>query len=156
MSVISTPRRVALEPKRTTRTSGKRAASARVARRLARRRASFSIPVLLVVLAFLTIGALILANARQMQIGAMQRQLLDAQSSYATSVDAFTRAAAPERIATAAGHMHLVVPQTVIQIHQAPLNIRLAPPRFVGGAPEVSRVVVSSHISIATPAPKQR
>ena len=156
MSVISTPRRVALEPKRATRAPGKRVSTARVARRVAKRRSSITMPVLLFGLAVLTIGALILANARQMQIGAMQRQLLDAQSSYATSVDAFTRAAAPERIATAAGHMHLVVPQTVIQIHQAPLNVRLAPPRFVGGAAEKSRVVTSSRISIATPAPKQR
>ena len=156
MSVVSSPRRVALAPKRTTRTPGKRAATARVARRVAQRRSSITIPVLLFGLAVLTIGALIMANARQMQIGAMQRQLLDAQSSYATSVDAFTRAAAPERIATAAGHMHLVVPQTVIQIHQAPLNVRLAPPRFIGGAAAISRVVTSSRISIATPAPKQR
>jgi hypothetical protein len=156
VSVISTPRRVALEPKRSTRASGKRATTARVARRAAKRRSSVTIPILLLGLAVLTIGALILANARQMQIGAMQRQLLDAQSSYATSVDSFTRAAAPERIATAAGHMHLVVPQTVIQIHQAPLNVRLAPPRFIGGAAVTSRVVTSSRISIATPAPKRR
>jgi hypothetical protein len=156
VSVISPPRRVALEPKRSTRASGKRATTARVARRAAKRRSSVTIPILLLGLAVLTIGALILANARQMQIGAMQRQLLDAQSSYATSVDSFTRAAAPERIATAAGHMHLVVPQTVIQIHQAPLNVRLAPPRFIGGAAVTSRVVTSSRISIATPAPKRR
>ena len=156
MSVISTPRRVALEPKRTTRASGRRSATARVARRAAKRRVSITIPMILLGLAVLTIGALIFANARQMQIGAMQRQLLDAQSSYATSVDAFTRAAAPERIATAAGHMHLVVPQTVIQIQQAPLDVRLAPPRFVGGASEISRVVTSSHLAVATPASKQR
>jgi len=156
MSVISTPRRVALEPKRTTPASGRRKASARVARRVTTRRVSITIPAILLGLAVLTIGALIFANARQMQIGVMQRQLLDAQSSYATSVDAFTRAAAPERIATAAGRMHLVVPQTVIQIQQAPLDVRLAPPRFVGGAPEISRVVTSSHLAIATPAPKQR
>ena len=72
MSVISTPRRVALEPKRTTRAPRKRASTARVARRVANRRSSITIPVLLFGLAVLTIGALILANARQMQIGAMQ------------------------------------------------------------------------------------
>ena len=156
MSVISTPRRVSLEPKRSTRASGRRTATARVARRITTRRISITLPAILLALAVLTIGALISANARQMQIGAMQRQLLDAQSSYATSVDEFTRAAAPERIATAAGHMHLVVPQTVIQIHQAPLDVRLAPPCFVGGATVVSRVVTSSHLPTAAPAPKQR
>lgn len=152
MSVISAPRRVTLEPRRSA-PSTKRT---RVARRVANRRVSTIVPITLFAMAVLTIGALILTNARQMQIGAMQRQLLDAQSNYATSVDAFTRAAAPERIATAAGHMHLVVPQTVIQIHSAPLDVPLGPPRIIGGATVTSRVVMSSQIAIAGPSVKKR
>jgi len=121
VSVISTPRRVALEPKRTTRAPGKRATTARVARRVAKRRTSVTIPVLLFGLAVLTIGALILANARQMQIGAMQRQLLDAQSSYATTVDAFTRAAAPSVVSVC----HAVIQLSAFHVFQLTCVLRL-------------------------------
>lgn len=152
MSVISTPRRVALDVRR----SAPSPKGSRIARRVANRRVSATVPITLFAMAVLTIGALIFTNARQMQIGAMQRELLDAQSNYATSVDAFTRAAAPERIATAAGHMHLVVPQTVIQIHSAPLDVPLGLPRIIGGATPTSRVVISSQISIASPSVKKR
>ena len=156
MSIVSVPRRLVVRPPSTPgRTSG-RVASRQAVRRARLVRISLMTPAVFVVIALILVGSLIMANERQMQIGSLQRQLMDAQANYAQSVDDFTRAAAPERIATAAGSMHLTVPKQVIQIQAAPLNVPLGLPKIRGGSSVVSRVVTSTHLVIASPASPSR
>lgn len=152
MSIISVPRRLVVRPQTAPgRTTG-RAAQRQAARRARIVRISLLTPAAFIVVVVVLVGALIMANERQMQIGSLQRQLLDAQANYAQSVDDFTRAAAPERIATAAGNLHLTVPKQVIQIQAAPLNVPLGLPKIRGGSSVVSRVVTSTQLVIASPA----
>ena len=65
------------------------------------------------------------AAQRQVEIHQLQTNLLQNQSQYAYQISALTNAAAPARVASQAGHLHLVVPTLVTQISAVPLNVRL-------------------------------
>ena len=81
---------------------------------------------------------MVLAN-RQVQIHQLQSQLLQAQSNYAVQVGVLTNMAAPAKIATQAGALHLVDPLSVIQVPSTSLDAPLPLPKFLGSAPVTSR-----------------
>ena len=88
--------------------------------------------VLIAVVISLT-GSLVAAS-RQLQIHALQNQLLQTESSYALQVGKFTNQSAPSAIASQASSLHLVSPVAIIQIPSVPLSTVLAPPKFMGSA----------------------
>lgn len=78
---------------------------------------------------------------RQIQIHALQTQLLQDQSSYAEQVGSTTNQSAPSQIATEAGSLHLVNPLSVTQVASTSLDAPLPLPKFLGYAPATSRTV---------------
>jgi hypothetical protein len=78
---------------------------------------------------------------RQIQLHNLQAQLLQAQSSYAQQVSDYTNIAAPGRVATDAGSLHLVEPSSVTQIFSVPLTTPLPLPTFSTKVKVLSRKV---------------
>jgi len=78
---------------------------------------------------------------RQIQLHAMQTQLLQEQSSFAEQVSSLTNLSAPSQIATQAGALHLVNPTSVTQVPSTSLDAPLPLPRFSGYAPATSRTI---------------
>lgn len=76
---------------------------------------------------------------RQIEIHALDGQLLQDQSSYAVRVGSITNLAAPSLIATKAGALHLVDPTSVTQVPSTSLARPLKLPRFSSYAPATSR-----------------
>lgn len=132
MSVVTLPRRVETRPRRTTT---ERTHRARRRGPLARwgalpiptRVGAIVVATLLVLLAGSSYAA-----QRQVQLHTLQSALLQDQSNYAAKMAALTNASAPAKVASQAGHLHLVVPALVTQIPAAPLNRRLPLPRLDG------------------------
>lgn len=152
MSVISFPRRVetvpaprtptrrpttSARPAAPTRTSTRETAARRVRRRSPLRTAS---AIVLVAVAVCLAGSMFEAN-RQIQLHAMQTQLLQEQSSFAEQVSSLTNLSAPSQIATQAGALHLVNPTSVTQVPSTSLDAPLPLPRFSGYAPATSRTI---------------
>ncbi|MEO9180368.1 MAG: hypothetical protein ABI298_01815 [Acidimicrobiales bacterium] len=152
MSVISIPRRVNTRPTRTNsrpqvRPQARRQPSHEAA---APRRASVtktvrrtstlrkSSVVVIVALALSIGGSMVVAN-RQIQLHALQNQLLQAQSTYAEQVGSLTDLSAPSQVATKAGALHLVYPVSVTQVLSTSLDKPLRLPMFLGYAPATSR-----------------
>jgi hypothetical protein len=69
-----------------------------------------------------------LSASRQVEIHRLQAVVAQEQSNYASAVSRLTGVAAPGRVATQAGKLHLVVPTQVTQIVAVPLD-RPLPPR---------------------------
>jgi hypothetical protein len=76
-------------------------------------------------------GSMVVAN-RQIQLHALQSQLLQEQ---------LTLMAAPSKIATQAGALHLVDPISVTQVPSTSLDAPLPLPKFIGYAPATSRTI---------------
>ncbi len=85
-------------------------------------------------------GSMVVAN-RQIQLHQLQSQLLQDQSTYAEQVSTLTLQAAPSRIATRAGALHLVSPLSETQVPSTSLDAPLPLPKFIGYAPATSRTV---------------
>jgi len=96
--------------------------------------------IVIVALAISMVGSMIVAN-RQVQLHALQSQLLQAQSTYAEQVGTNTNLAAPSLVATKAGALHLVYPVTVTQVPSTSLDEPLRLPKFLGYAPATSRTI---------------
>ncbi|HUV58093.1 MAG TPA: hypothetical protein VMV96_04740 [Acidimicrobiales bacterium] len=101
------------------------------------RRAAF---VVLFALTISLVGSMIVAN-RQIQLHALQSQLLQEQSTYAVQVGSLTDMSAPSQIATRAGALHLVDPVSVTQVPSTSLDAPLPLPKFLGYAPVTSRTI---------------
>lgn len=149
MSVISFPRkvdtrRVPTRPAPSTRPASHRAPAPRRAvtakrwRATSSTRKSATIVVLALILSLA--GSMIEAN-RQIEIHALQSQLLQEQSTYAVQLGSLTNLSAPSQIATQAGALHLVDPSTVTQVPSTSLDAPLPLPRFSGYAPATSRTI---------------
>ena len=149
MSVVSIPRRVETRrpvraptrPDRRRRpthvaTAPRRKVVATKVRGLSSLRLSATIVI--VALGLSVAGSMIVAN-RQIQLHALQSQLLQAQSTYAEHVGSLTLQAAPSQIATKAGALHLVDPVSVTQVPSTSLDAPLSLPKFLGSAPATSR-----------------
>ena len=76
-------------------------------------------------------GSMVVAN-RQVQLHALQSQLLQAQSTYAEQVGSLTDLSAPSQIATKAGALHLVDPLTVTQVPSTSLDAPAAATEVLG------------------------
>ena len=85
-------------------------------------------------------GSMIVAN-RQIQLHALQSQLLQEQSTYAVQVGSLTVKSAPSQVATRAGALHLVDPISVTQVPSTSLDAPLPLPKFLGNAPATSRTI---------------
>ena len=85
-------------------------------------------------------GSMIEAN-RQIQLHALQSQLLQDQSTYAEQVSSSTLTAVPSQVATQAGTLHLVAPVSVTQVSSTSLDAPLSLPKFIGYAPATSRTI---------------
>jgi hypothetical protein len=85
-------------------------------------------------------GSMFEAN-RQIEIHALQSQLLQDQSTYAVNVGSLSDLSAPSLIATKAGAFHLVDPTSVTQIPSTSLDAPLPLPKFSGYAPATSRTL---------------
>jgi len=96
--------------------------------------------VVVLALGFSLAGTMVEAN-RQIQIHALQNQLLQEQSSYAVQVGSLTNLSAPSQIATQAGALHLVDPTSVTQVPSTSLDAPLPLPKFLGYAPATSRTL---------------
>lgn len=147
MSIVSVPRRLA-----DTSTQARPERVSRVKKSSRRIRPwAYVVGLSLVVLAMV-----IVMNDRQSSIAKLQMQLQDAQSSYVTSIDEFTKASAPERIVTAAGALNLTVPQQVLIVHEVSLQKVLPQVRFTAAVSVQSRVVIATRETVASPAPLGR
>jgi uncharacterized protein HemX len=96
--------------------------------------------IVIVALALSMAGSMVVAN-RQVQLHALQSQLLQAQSTYAEQVGSNTDLAAPSLVATKAGALHLVYPVSVTQVPSTSLDEPLRLPKFLGYAPATSRTL---------------
>jgi uncharacterized protein HemX len=96
--------------------------------------------IVIVALALAMAGSMVVAN-RQVQLHALQSQLLQAQSTYAEQVGSNTDLAAPSLVATKAGALHLVYPVSVTQVPSTSLDEPLRLPKFLGYAPATSRTI---------------
>ena len=96
--------------------------------------------IVIVALALSMAGSMVVAN-RQVQLHALQSQLLQAQSTYAEQVGSNTDLAAPSLVATKAGALHLVYPVSVTQVPSTSLDEPLRLPKFLGYAPATSRTI---------------
>jgi len=92
-----------------------------------------------VALVSVLVGTTFMAQ-RQIELHALQSQLLQAQSNYAREVASYTNVAAPSRVAAEAGTLHLVVPTTVLQISPVSLATPLALPHFSAPVTVTSRM----------------
>ena len=144
MSVISFPRRVdtrrAHRPVAVPRPASRRAP---VQERRRWRRATSSRRAIVALAAAMVIslgGSMYVAN-RQIEIHALQSQLLQDQSNYAEQVGSLTNLSAPSQIATRAGALHLVGPVSVTQIPTTPLGRPLPLPKFNQYATATSRTI---------------
>ena len=144
MSIVSVPRRL-----------GETAPAARPVRTSRAKKSSRRIrPWAYVIgLSLLVLAMVIVMNDRQSSIAKLQMQLQDAQSSYVSSIDQFTKASAPERIVTAAGALNLTVPQQVLIVHEVSLQKALPLVRFTTAVSVQSRVVIATRETVASPAP---
>ena len=98
----------------------------------ARRRCVSPASSSIVALALSMAGSMVVAN-RQVQLHALQSQLLQAQSTYAEQVGSNTDLAAPSLVATKAGALHLVYPVSVTQVPSTSLDgATAALPRVLG------------------------
>ena len=149
MSVISFPRRVdTRRPLRretpTTRPAAHRARAPRrdVVTQRWRGASTSRRSVLIVVLALALslAGSMVEAN-RQIEIHALQNQLLQEQSTFAVQVGTLTNLSAPSQIATKAGALHLVDPSSVTQVPSTSLDAPLPLPKFSGYALATSRTL---------------
>ncbi|HEV3187077.1 MAG TPA: hypothetical protein VGZ04_03415 [Acidimicrobiales bacterium] len=149
MSVISFPRRVDTRRPPTRRAPATRPASHRadaprrgVATKRWRTTSSTRKSAIVVVLALMLslAGSMFEAN-RQIEIHALQSQLLQEQSTYAVQVGSLTNLSAPSQIATQAGALHLVDPTSVTQVPSTSLDAPLPLPKFLGYAPATSRTL---------------
>ncbi|HEV3268302.1 MAG TPA: hypothetical protein VGZ68_07855 [Acidimicrobiales bacterium] len=148
MSVISFPRRIDTR-RPPSRRSPARPASHRadaprrgVATKRWRATSSSRKSAAIVVLALMVslAGSMFEAN-RQIEIHALQSQLLQEQSTYAVQVGSLTNLSAPSQIATQAGALHLVDPTSVTQVPSTSLDAPLPLPKFLGYAPATSRTL---------------
>jgi len=154
VSVVSTPRRVDPRP---IRPRTRPTASPETRRRpsheaVAPRRAAVtktvhrssslhkSVVVVVIALVLSIAGSMVVAN-RQVQLHALQNQLLQAQSTYAEQVGSLTDLSAPSQVATKAGALHLVYPVSVTQVLSTSLDKPLRLPMFLGYAPATSRTI---------------
>ena len=96
--------------------------------------------IVVVALTLSLAGSMVVAN-RQIQLHALQSQLLQDQSTYAEQVGSLTLMAAPSQIATQAGALHLVDPLSVTQVPSTSLDKPLQLPKFIGYAPATSRTI---------------
>ncbi len=96
--------------------------------------------IVVVALVLSLAGSMVVAN-RQIQLHALQSQLLQDQSTYAQQVGALTLMAAPSQIATQAGALHLGFPVSETQVPSTPLDKPLPLPKFIGSAPATSRTI---------------
>ena len=96
--------------------------------------------IVVVALTLSLAGSMVVAN-RQIQLHALQSQLLQDQSTYAEQVGSLTLKAAPSQIATQAGALHLVDPLSVTQVPSTSLDKPLRLPKFLGYAPATSRTI---------------
>ncbi len=143
MSVISFPRRVETPRRGPAINTRPRGVRAPVAERRRWRSASHSrraIVALGVAMAISLGGSMWVAN-RQIEIHALQSQLLQEQSNYAVQVGSMTNLSAPSQIATQAGALHLVDPVSVTQVPSTSLDKPLPLPKFLGYAPATSRTL---------------
>jgi len=149
VSVISFPRRVDTRRPPTRRAPSTRPASHRadaprrgVATKRWRATSSSRKSAIVVVLALMLslAGSMFEAN-RQIEIHALQSQLLQEQSTYAVQVGSLTNLSAPSQIATQAGALHLVDPTSVTQVPSTSLDAPLPLPKFLGYAPATSRTL---------------
>ena len=154
MSVVSIPRRIDTRRPRTTTKPATRPDARRRPTHVAvapRRRAVISSwrgasslrkssIIVILALALSMAGSMVVAN-RQVQLHALQSQLLQAQSTYAEQVGSLTDLSAPSQIATKAGALHLVDPLTVTQVPSTSLDALLPLPKFLGYAPATSRTL---------------
>lgn len=156
MSVISFPRRPdVVRPRPTTTprskpargrsrrpshaaTTPRRAAAVASIRRTSPLRRSAI--VIVVALAISLVGSMVVAN-RQIQLHTLQSQLLQDQSTFAEHVGTSTLMAAPSKVATQAGTLHLVAPVSVTQVPSTSLDAPLSLPKFIGYAPVTSRTI---------------
>jgi len=149
MSVITFPRtqtRPATRPasRPTTRTPQHRAPASRRTTStqrsgitsIQRRSAIVIVAALVIALA----GSMLEAN-RQIELHALQNQLLQDQSSYAVQVGSLTNLSAPSQVASQAGALHLVSPKVVVQVPSTSLDKPLPLPKFLGYAPATSRTL---------------
>ncbi|MDE3107065.1 MAG: hypothetical protein KGJ42_02790 [Acidobacteriota bacterium] len=144
MSVISFPRRVdtrrSRRPIATTRPASRRAPAQERQRWRAATSSRRAIVVVGVALVISLGGSMYVAN-RQIEIHALQNQLLQEQSNYAEQVGSLTNLSAPSQIATRAGALHLVGPVSVTQIPTTSLTKPLPLPKFNGYATSTSRTI---------------
>jgi hypothetical protein len=99
-----------------------------------------SVVVVIIALVLSIAGSMVVAN-RQVQLHALQNQLLQAQSTYAEQVGSLTDLSAPSQVATKAGALHLVYPVSVTQVLSTSLDKPLRLPMFLGYAPATSRTI---------------
>jgi len=151
MSVISFPRRVESQPRRATpsrprqaspRTTSRGSAPARRATKVSLwsslSATSRAVSIIGVALLISLCGSMLEAN-RQVQLHDLQNNLLQLQSNYAEQVGSSANPSAPSQIASQAGTMHLVNPQSVTQVPSTSLDAPLPTPKFYGYAPATSR-----------------
>ena len=149
MSVISFPRRVDTRRPLRRETPPARPASHRAPaprRAVTKRRwrgatTTLKSTVVVVMALGLSLGGTMVEANRQIQIHALQSQLLQEQSSYAVQVGSLTNLSAPSQIATKAGALHLVDPMSVTQVSSTSLDAPLPLPKFIGYAPVTSRTL---------------
>lgn len=156
MSVISFPRRVDDTRRIRTRPSApsRPAAPARprshaataprraeVTRKWQRTSSPRRAAIVIVLALMIALGGSMLEANRQIEIHALQSQLLQDQSTYAVQVGSLSNLSAPSQIATKAGALHLVDPSSVTQIPSTSLDAPLPLPKFSGYAPATSRTL---------------
>jgi len=96
--------------------------------------------IVVLALALVLGGSMIEAN-RQIEIHTLQSQLLQEQSTYAVQVGSLTNLSTPSQIATRAGALHLVDPNSITQVPSTSLDAPLPLPKFSGYAPATSRTI---------------
>jgi len=143
MSVISLPRRIdTRRPLVRERRVTQRVAVSREVATHRRSSSSQRKSAVIVVLALaLALGGSMVEADRQIEIHALQSQLLQDQSTYAVQVGSLTNLSAPSQIATQAGALHLVDPTSITQIPSTSLDEPLPLPKFLGYAPATSRTI---------------
>ena len=151
MSIIHLPRRIEPAPRRTTtptrrdRTQSTTAPTSPRRERVVVRTPRIS-PVAksAIVLGFALAAVLygnLTSGGRQVELYNLQNQLATAQSSYAEQVGSYTNLSAPGVIASPASTLHLVEPQTLMQIPSTSLGATLPLPKFNGYAPVTPRTM---------------
>jgi len=87
--------------------------------------------IVIVSMLVIVVGHALLAEG-QVRLGKLQSEATSIQATNRATVLTVSNLETPERIARAAGSLHLVQPSAVIQLPSVPLSVPLAPIKIVG------------------------